>query len=61
MAIGQLADYGRHVEGAAPTVLLPDRPALDLIDLLHELGIRLLVREGKGFVLVAPGASKSHA
>lgn len=40
LALGQILDYGRYVDDDALAVLLPDRPADDLIELLesHEIG-----------------------
>jgi hypothetical protein len=50
MAIGQLADYRRYVEGEVECkVLLPDEPIGDLIDLLDREGIGILVPDQQGF------------
>ena len=38
-AIGQVLDYARHVEHRSKAVLVPSKPADDLINLLTELGI----------------------
>ncbi|MFD7308352.1 hypothetical protein [Promicromonospora sp. NPDC059942] len=44
-AIGQLLDYRRFVsELAACTVVLPTRPAEDLIDLVHDVGFELVAK-----------------
>lgn len=46
MAIGQLFDYQRHLApGANLAVLLPTLPSIDLMDLLHELGITVLTAD----------------
>lgn len=51
MAIGQLADYERLVEGNPRTAVLVDtKPRPDLADLLAGLGIALIWREGERFV-----------
>ncbi len=58
MAIGQLADYGRFRESARRAVLLPERPASDLISLLEEQGIAVVWKEtaqNGGFVDNAGG------
>jgi hypothetical protein len=39
LAIGQLYDYGRHVEHKSLAILLPSDPGADLVGLLHSLGI----------------------
>jgi hypothetical protein len=49
MAIGQLADYGRFVPGAARAILLPERPADDLISLLESQRIVAIWPKGNGF------------
>jgi hypothetical protein len=56
MAIGQLLDYGRHVEPAKPAlaVLLPTRPHEDLQELLGSLDVSLAYWDGRTFVGV-PG------
>jgi hypothetical protein len=52
MAIGQLADYSRfaaaHQGGARRVLLLPERPAEDLLELLNIEHISLLVPDGDG-------------
>jgi len=60
MAIGQLLDYSRHVQPAAPqlAVLLPEAPHDDLRALLESLGITLAYWDGKTFVGV-PGLDPS--
>jgi hypothetical protein len=51
MAIGQLADYKRFVDGGAQNlaVLLPDRPRKDLCELLAAEGIELIWPADHGF------------
>ena len=52
MAIGQLADYKRFVDGGGPShlaVLLPAEPRKDLSDLLLSEGIELIYESGSGF------------
>jgi hypothetical protein len=51
MAIGQLADYSRFISPApkAQAVLVPERPAADLIELLDELKIGLIWMSGGRF------------
>jgi hypothetical protein len=46
LALGQVLDYGRYVEGAELSVLLPSSPAADLVELLRSFGIGCVV-EGK--------------
>ena len=38
-AVGQILDYGRHVEHRTLSALLPTRPADDLVELLQGVGI----------------------
>lgn len=50
MAIGQLLDYGSHLEtGIRLSLLLPEKPVDDLIRLLQSLGFGCLVRDGSSF------------
>jgi hypothetical protein len=50
MAIGQLADYRRFIEGEVICkVLLPAKPLGDLVDLLAHEGIGVLIPDGAGF------------
>lgn len=52
MAIGQLIDYLRYLpSGTTAGIVLPDEPAMDLINLIHSQKLKLLVKEGE--VLVA--------
>jgi hypothetical protein len=58
MAIGQLADYKRFIDGGAPkrlAVLLPKAPRPDLIELLASQGIELIYPVKDGFVDSAGG------
>jgi len=43
LALGQVLDYGRFIEGSRLAVLLPERPADDLIDLLEQCGIGCVI------------------
>jgi hypothetical protein len=40
LALGQVLDYGRYVEGSRLAILLPEAPAADLVELLeaHDVG-----------------------
>ncbi|MER7235143.1 hypothetical protein ABT348_29870 [Streptomyces olivaceus] len=52
MAIGQLADYRRHIpnkEGLRVAVLLPKEPTADVRDLLAEEGVSLVYQTDAGF------------
>lgn len=57
-AIGQVLDYAHVAKGAGiaavPMVLLPGKPADDLIGLMNELGITVAVRSESGFELLVP-------
>jgi len=46
LAIGQVLDYGRYVEGARLALLLPEAPAPDMLPLLEFLGIGCVVKSG---------------
>jgi hypothetical protein len=54
-AIGQLKDYVRHIRPRNPklSVLVPERPQDDLLDLLHTEGIDLVYRDGTGYTRLA--------
>ncbi|WP_089876805.1 MULTISPECIES: hypothetical protein [unclassified Leifsonia] len=56
-AIGQVLDYVYVAEkakiAATPVILLPGRPSEDLVELLHRLGITLIVRTGNDFNVIA--------
>jgi hypothetical protein len=55
-AIGQVLDYARVAREsghkAVPVILLPSRPVPHMIDLIFELGIILIVRDGDGFIIL---------
>ena len=56
MAIGQLADYGRHVpDGSLRAVLLDAKPVGDLLVLLESQGIAAVWRNGDAFTDNAGG------
>lgn len=46
LAIGQVLDYGRYIEGARLALLLPEPPAPDMLPLLEFLGIGCIVKSG---------------
>ncbi|RMB86165.1 hypothetical protein [Streptomyces shenzhenensis] len=54
-AIGQLKDYVRHIRPGKPklTVLLPEKPQDDLLDLLHTEGIDLVHQDGTRYTRYA--------
>lgn len=53
LAVGQLLDYQRFAHGlSCCTVVLPVRPAADLVELIHGVGFELVVREESKFVRV---------
>ncbi|TXH14582.1 MAG: HU family DNA-binding protein [Gammaproteobacteria bacterium] len=43
LALGQVLDYGRFIEGSRLAVLLPERPADDLVDLLEQCGVGCVI------------------
>ncbi|WP_234789446.1 hypothetical protein [Mycolicibacterium fortuitum] len=43
LALGQILDYGRYVEGSRLAVLLPEAPTDDLVGLLEQHGIGCVV------------------
>ena len=43
LALGQILDYGRFIEGSRLAVLLPEPPADDLIDLLEQHGVGCVI------------------
>ena len=53
MAIGQVLDYANlsRIAGTnfAPALVLPSSPSSDLCELIHRLGIMLIVENGNGF------------
>ncbi|RRD51007.1 hypothetical protein [Arachnia propionica] len=46
MGIGRLMDFRRHVQPRACSLLLPERPSDDLMDLVSHARIGLIVRQG---------------
>ena len=42
LALGQVLDYGRYVDGAQLAVLLPEAPAADLVELLRATTSRVV-------------------
>lgn len=48
LAIGQILDYGRYAEAERRAILLPSRPADDMIDLLKALAISCIFEVKKG-------------
>lgn len=55
-AIGQVFDYGRHWKSRLRAVLLPERPADDLLDLLRSVDVHAVWRVEDGFEDTARGA-----
>lgn len=58
MAIGQLLDYRRHIHGheiGKELVLLPTRPAPDLLHLIHSCGISCVYASQGSYLRVDPG------
>lgn len=59
-AIGQLLDYRRFVSGVSTsTVGLPTCPAADLVELIHDCGMQLVVKEQGVFVRVLAGDARA--
>lgn len=50
LAIGQLLDYRRYLDVDAISVLLPEMPGGDMIDLLEQLNIGCMIRSGHNFL-----------
>jgi hypothetical protein len=52
LAIGQLMDYRRHIKPRPKklAILVPTKPQEDLIDLILELEIQLIYKEGNTFI-----------
>jgi hypothetical protein len=55
LALGQLLDYGRYVQGTELAVLLPGMPSADLIELLKNYLIGCVVESGPGQFTDATG------
>jgi 5-methylcytosine-specific restriction protein A len=51
IAVGQLKDFARHIKPRDPklTVLLPEKPQGDLLNLLHTQGIDLVYQDANGY------------
>jgi hypothetical protein len=49
MALGQLMDYRRFVNGARCAILLPSQPRTDIIELVRSAGVELYWPENGGF------------
>ncbi len=47
--LGQVLDYGRFVDHSTKALLLPTRPAEDLLELLQEYGVLAIWVTGDGF------------
>lgn len=47
MGIGRLMDFRRHVQPRACSLLLPERPSDDLMDLVSHARVGLVVRQGR--------------
>jgi len=50
LAVGQLLDYGRFVEAASRSVLLPARPREDLVRYLKSVGVDVIYQDNEGWV-----------
>lgn len=48
LALGQVLDYGRYVDGASLAVLLPEAPDADLVELLESHGVGCVVEAQPG-------------
>ena len=48
LALGQVLDYGRYVQGVELAVLLPGMPAADLVELLKSYQIGCVVEDNPG-------------
>ncbi|MGX5681703.1 hypothetical protein [Schumannella luteola] len=59
-ALGQVLDYANVVEEsgrvAVPVILLPGRPAEELVRLLGRHGVTLAVRDGSSFEVISPNS-----
>lgn len=51
LALGQVLDYGRYVEGSRLAVLLPDAPAGDLVELLEQHNVGCVIETAPGHFL----------
>lgn len=48
LALGQVLDYGRYVDGASLAILLPEAPDADLVELLESHGVGCVVEAQPG-------------
>ncbi len=48
LALGQVLDYGRYVDGSRLAILLPEYPAADLVELLEMHDVGCVVEAGEG-------------
>ena len=51
MAIGQIADYRRHLNKPKCAILVPEKPSQDLLDLAEAERIAMVWPSGAGFVV----------
>jgi hypothetical protein len=51
LALGQVLDYGRYVDGAYLAVLLPAPPVADLVELLENHDVGCVVETEPGMFL----------
>lgn len=58
LALGQVLDYGRYVEGSELAVLLPGMPAADLIELLESYEVGCVVEAEGGQFLDVTGLGR---
>ncbi len=58
LALGQVLDYGRYVQGTELAVLLPGMPSADLVDLLKNYLIGCVVESGPGQFTDATGLGR---
>ena len=58
LALGQVLDYGRYVQGTELAVLLPGMPSADLVELLRNYLIGCVVESGPGQFTDATGLGR---
>ena len=58
LALGQVLDYGRYVQGTKLAVLLPGMPSADLVELLKHYLIGCVVESGPGQFTDATGLGR---
>jgi 5-methylcytosine-specific restriction protein A len=56
LAIGQILDYLRFLSDVKGAILLPDKPSDDLIDLIHSVGLSLVVGDGDQWRSFSPSS-----